>query len=56
MMVLVHVIIVLLIVGMLLWCVQRIPGIPGIILQVIQVLVVLAAAVWLMQHEGIIHF
>ena len=51
---LVQVVIVLLIVGMLLWCIQRIPGIPGIIIQVGQIIVVLAAAIWLMRHFGIL--
>jgi flagellar biogenesis protein FliO len=52
---LISAIIVLLVVGLLCWCVARIPGLPAPIPTVVQILVVLAFAVWLLQHAGIFH-
>lgn len=51
---LISAIIVLLVVGLLCWCVQRIPGLPEPIPVVIQILIVLAFALWLLNHAGIL--
>jgi len=51
---LVQVIFVLIIVGLLLWCVQRIPGLPAPIPAVISILVVLAFCVWLANASGVL--
>jgi biotin transporter BioY len=49
---LVTLIVLLLVVGMLCWCVMRIPGLPAPIPIVIQVLIVLCFAVYILNHVG----
>jgi biotin transporter BioY len=49
---LVTLIVLLVVVGMLLWCVQRIPGLPGPIPIVIQILIVLVFALYILDHLG----
>ena len=51
---LIRAIVVLIVVGMLLWCVRSIPGIPAPIPVVLQILIVLGFAVWLLNHSGFI--
>lgn len=52
-MLLVHVIIILLVLGMLLWCIQRIPGLPNPIAVAVEIIAVLFAAVYILHHIGI---
>lgn len=47
---LIELIVILLVVGMLCWCVRTIPGIPAPIPAVIQVLIVLLFAVYILDH------
>lgn len=52
---LISAIIVLLIVGLILYCVDMIPGLPAPIPVVIKILVILAFALWLLNHVGMFH-
>jgi len=45
-------IVLLLVIGMLCWCVGRIPGLPAPIPVVIQILIVLLFAVYILDHMG----
>lgn len=49
---LIQLIVFLCVIGLLCWCVQRIPGIPAPIPQVIQVVIVLIFALWLLGSVG----
>ena len=49
---LVTLIVLLIVVGMLCWCIARIPGLPAPIPIVIQILVVLLFAVYILDHLG----
>lgn len=51
---LIHIIIILLVLGMLVWCVQQIPGLPDPIKQAVVILAVLAAAVYILNNAGIV--
>ena len=51
---LVSAIIILLVCGMLIWCVERIPGIPQPVLIAIQIVIVLICALFLLDHAGIV--
>lgn len=51
---LIQAIIILIVVGLLMWVVQKIPNIPPPIPIVIQILIVLVFAVWLLGHSGFI--
>ena len=52
---LVQVIIGLLVCGMLVWCVQSIPGLPAPIPVAVSIIVVLVFALWILDHIGILH-
>jgi len=52
--VLIQVIILLLVCGMLVWCVQRIPGIPAPVLTAVEILVVLIFALMILNQGGIV--
>jgi hypothetical protein len=47
---LINLIIVLIVLGLLLWCIQRIPGLPAPIPVVLQILVVLVFALYLLGY------
>lgn len=53
--ILVQIIVLLLVCGMLVWCVQRIPGLPAPIPVAIEILIVLVFALLIMDHTGVIH-
>lgn len=46
----IELIILLIVIGMLFWCVQRIPGIPAPIPTIIQILIVLIFAIYILDH------
>lgn len=52
---LVTLIVLLIVIGLLCWCVQRIPGLPAPIPIIIQILIVLIFAVYLIDHIGGFH-
>ncbi|MFZ0270975.1 MAG: hypothetical protein WAL34_03910 [Acidobacteriaceae bacterium] len=52
---LVTVIILLLVCGMLVWCVQQIPGLPAPIPAAVSVIVVLVFALIILNQTGIVH-
>jgi len=47
-------IIVLIAVGLLIWCVDKIPSLPAPIPVVVKILIVLAFALWLLDHVGVL--
>ena len=51
---LIIVVVILLVVGLLLWCVDQIPSLPAPVPAVIKILVVLAFAVWLLNQAHVI--
>lgn len=53
--ILIHLIIILLVLGMLLWCIQQIPGLPAPIKTAAMIIFVLIAAVWILQHSGMVN-
>lgn len=52
--ILVTAIILLLVCGMLVWCVQRIPGLPAPVLAAVEILVVLVFALLILDQGGIV--
>jgi hypothetical protein len=52
--ILIQVIILLLVCGMLIWCVQRIPGIPAPVLTAVEILVVLLFAIVILNQGGVL--
>lgn len=51
---LISVIILLVVCGMLVWCVRRIPGLPEPIPIAIEILIVLAFAVMILNYSGLV--
>ncbi len=47
-------IILLLVCGMLIWCVQRIPGIPAPVLTAVEIIIVLIFVIILLGNSGVI--
>ena len=52
---LIHLVFLLLILGMVLWCIGQIPGLPAPIKSAASIVVVLLAAIWLLQNSGMLH-
>lgn len=52
--VLVQLVVILLVLGMLLWCVDQIPGLPAPIKTAVIILFVLIAAVYILDHSGVV--
>lgn len=50
---LINLIVILIVVGLLCWCIARIPGIPAPIPVVLQIIVVLMFAVYLLEGSGL---
>ena len=48
--ILINLIVVLIVLGLLLWCIQRIPGLPAPIPVVLQIIVVLVFALYLLGY------
>jgi hypothetical protein len=51
---LIHLVVILLVLGMILWCIQQIPGLPAPIKTAANIVFVLIAAVWILQHSGVV--
>jgi hypothetical protein len=49
---LINLIIVLVVLGLLLWCIQRIPGLPAPIPAVLQIIVVLVFAMYILGYAA----
>lgn len=53
--ILIHLVILLLVLGMILWCIQQIPGLPAPIKSAATIIFVLIAAVYILDNTGMLH-